>query len=47
MILISRSREIQIFVIFPLPFQILQIQKDKRKWNNLWRHELAGINLQM
>ena len=30
-----RSRDIQIFVIFPLPFHTFQIQKDKWKWNNL------------
>ena len=41
------SRDIQIFVIFPLPFHTFQIKKDKWKWNNLWCHELAGINLQM
>ena len=42
-----RSRDIQIFVIFPLPFHAFQIQKNKWKWNNLWCHELAGINLQV
>ena len=42
-----RSRDIQNFVIFSLPFHTLQIQKDKWKWNNLWCHELACINLQM
>ena len=42
-----RSRDIQIFVIFSLPFQTFQIQKGKGKWNNLWCHELACINLQM
>ena len=41
------SRDIQIFVIFSLPFYTFQIQKDKWKWNNLWCHELACINLQM
>ena len=41
-----RSRDIQIFVIFPLPFYIFQIQKNKWKWNNWWCHELACINLQ-
>ena len=30
-----RSRDIQIFVIFSLPFHNFQIQKDKWKWNNL------------
>ena len=29
------SQDIQIFVIFSLPFHIFQIQKDKWKWNNL------------
>ena len=29
------SRDIQIFVIFSLPFHTFQIQKDKQKWNNL------------
>ena len=29
------SRDIQIFVVFPLPFQTFQIQKNKSKWNNL------------
>ena len=42
-----RSGDIQIFVIFSLLFQTFQIQKGKRKWNNLWCHELACINLQM
>ena len=41
------SRDIQIFVFFPLPFHTFQIQKDKWKWNNLWCHELACINLQV
>ena len=41
------SRDIQIFVIFFLPFHTFQIQKNKWKWNNLWCHELACINLQM
>ena len=41
------SWDIQIFVIFSLPFHTFQIQKDKWKWNNLWCHELACINLQM
>ena len=40
------SRDINIFVIFSLPFHTLQIQKDKWKWNNLC-HELACINLLM
>ena len=40
-----RSQDIQIFVIFSLPFQTFQIEKGKRKWNNLWCHELACINL--
>ena len=30
-----RFRDIQIFVIFALPFHTCQIQKDKRKWNNV------------
>ena len=30
-----RSRDIQIFVIFPLSSHTLQIQKDKWKWNHL------------
>ena len=30
-----RSRDIQIFVIFSLPFHTFQIQKDKWKCNNL------------
>ena len=42
-----RSRDIQIFVFFSLPFHTLQIQKEKWKWNNLWCHELTCINLQM
>ena len=41
------SQDIQIFVIFSLPFHTFQIQKDKWNWNNLWCHELACINLQM
>ena len=40
------SRDIQIFVIFSLPFYTFQIQKDKWKWNNLC-YELACINLHM
>ena len=40
------SRGIQIFVIFSL-FQSFQIQKGKWKWNNLWCHKLACINLQI
>ena len=42
-----RSRDIQIFVIFYLPFHTLQIQKDKWKWNNLDVMKLTCINLQM
>ena len=42
-----RSRDIQIFVIFSLPFHTFQIQKGKWKWNNLWCHNLVCINLQM
>ena len=42
-----RSWDTQIFVILSLPFHTFQIQKDKWKWNNLWCHELACINLQM
>ena len=30
-----RSEDIEVFVIFPLPFHTFQIQKDKWKWNNL------------
>ena len=30
-----RSRDIQIFVFFPLPFHTFQTQKDKWRWNNL------------
>ena len=41
------SRDIQIFIIFPLPFHTFQIQKNKWKWNNLWCYELACINLQV
>ena len=41
------SWDIQVFVILSFPFQTFQIQKGKRKWNNLWCHELACINLQM
>ena len=41
------SRDIHIFVIFSIPFHTFQIQNDKWKWNNLWCHELACINLQM
>ena len=42
-----RSKNIQIFVVFSLPFHTFQFQKDRWKWNNLWCHELACINLQM
>ena len=42
-----RSRDIQIFLIFPLPFHTFQIQKNKFKWNNLWCHELVWIKLQV
>ena len=42
-----RSRDIQIFVIFSLPFNTFQIQKGKWKLNNLWCHKLACINLQV
>ena len=38
------SRNIQIFVIFSLPFHTLQIQKDKWNRNNLKCRELACIN---
>ena len=34
------SRDIQIFVFFSLHIHTFQIQKIKRKWNNLWCHEL-------
>ena len=30
-----RSQDIQVFVVFSLPFYTFQIQKDKWKWNNL------------
>ena len=40
------SRDIQNFCSF-FPFHTFQIQKDKRKWNNLGCHKLASINLQM
>ena len=42
-----RSQDIQIFVIFPLPFHTFQIQKDKWNLNNLLCHELTCINLQV
>ena len=42
-----RSQDIQISVIFSLPFHTFQIQKGKWKWNNLWCHKLACTNLQM
>ena len=42
-----RSRDIQIFVIFPLLFHTFQIQKGKWEWNNLWCCKLACINLQI
>ena len=42
-----RSRDIQMFVFFPLPFHSYKIQKDKWKWNNLRLHKLACINLRM
>ena len=35
------------FCIFSLPFYTPQTQRDKWKWNNLWCHELACINLQI
>ena len=41
------SWDIQIFLIFTLPFLTFQIQKNKWKWNNLCCHELAWINLQV
>ena len=31
--------------LFSLSFHTFQIQKDKQKWNNLWYHELACIDL--
>ena len=31
-----RSRGIQIFIIFSLPFQTFQIQKGKWKWNIIY-----------
>ena len=40
-----RSWDIQIFVIFPLPFHTFQIQKNKWKWSNFWCHELACISI--
>ena len=42
-----RSQDIHIFVVFSLPFHTFQIQKNKWKWNDLWCHELACINLQV
>ena len=39
------SQDIQLFVIFSLPFHTYQIQKDKWKWNNLWCHQLVYMNL--
>ena len=42
-----RSRDIKVFVFFPLPSHTFQIQKDKSKWNNLWCHKSTCINLQM
>ena len=41
------SQDIQIFVLFCLPFHTFLIQKGKWKWNNLWCHEMTCINLQM
>ena len=41
-----RSRDIKIFVIFSLFFNIFQIQKGKWKWNNLC-HKLSCIYLQI
>ena len=41
-----RSRDIQISVIFSLPFHTFQIQKGIWKWNNLC-HKLICINEQM
>ena len=38
------SRDIQMFVIFSLPFHTFQIQKDVWNWNNLWCNGLACIN---
>ena len=38
------SQDIQILVILSLPFHTFQIQKDIKKPNNLWFHELACIN---
>ena len=35
------------FCKFALPFQTLQIQKDKWKWNNIWCQELTCIKLHM
>ena len=43
----SFSRYIQIFVFFSLLFHTFQTQEGKWKWNNLWCHELACINLLM
>ena len=42
-----RSRDYQIFVNFFLPFHTFQIQKGKWKWNNLWCHKFACVNLQI
>ena len=37
------SRDIQIFVIFSLPFHNFQVQKDRWKWNDLWCHKLDWV----
>ena len=42
-----RSRDIQFFVNFFLPFHTFQIQNGKWKWNNLSCHKLACIYFQM
>ena len=42
-----RSRDIKIFCNFPLPLHTSQIQMNKWKWNNLWCHKLACINLRV
>ena len=42
-----RSWDIQIIVIFSVPFQTFQIQKDKWERNNSSCHKLGCINLEM
>ena len=41
------SQDIQVYVVFSLPFHTFEIQKDKWKWNNLLSridlHNIADI----